>query len=138
MFNGVELFSKMAFQARQEFLKEVYGFYTACPVFETLPVLLRSGLTTFKGKEYYTAEPGAKGIYVEESIDPLLEIVRTEIPDVYLIPSNKEYLEVKSLAVSKYLASLGATFSLPCRNNMDGTWTPIVSSSSLTNETPYT
>jgi hypothetical protein len=98
---------------------------------------MRSELTDVRGKEYYTNERGAKGIFVEDkpSEDEIdIDIVKTDIPDVYRIPITGEYLSVKTLALSKYLRSLGPSFHLRCLNNNDGTWTPLLSSKPLTNE----
>jgi hypothetical protein len=138
MFNGHAIFDETTFQQRQEFIKTVFAtFYTPCPEFETLALDLRENVKEIRGKEYYTNERGARGVFIEDK--PLeneadLEIMRTEIPDVYRIRSNGEYLQVRTLALSRYLKTLGATFTIRCRNNNDGTWTPVLSSSTLTNE----
>ena len=138
MFNGSAIYDETTFQQRQELLKTVYSnFYTSCPEFETLALDLRENVKEIRGKEYYTNERGARGVFIEDK--PLeneadLEIVRTEIPDVYRIPSNGDYLQVKTLALSRYLKTLGQTFTLRCVNNKDGTWTPVLSSNTLTNE----
>lgn len=124
MFNGVQMFDNTLFEDRQLFLEKIYKtFYTPCPSFETYSILLRSQLTDIRGKEYYTSR-GSKGIFVENE-DNVFEISRTDIPDVYKL-SNGEYLRVKTLKLSRYLAALGHTFTLACENNGDGTWTPIV------------
>jgi hypothetical protein len=137
MFNGVPIFDSTTFEERQNLLNSVYSLYTPCPEFESFKVLKRSELNEIRGKEYYTNEKGARGIYCENSDETLLEIVRTDIPDVYKIPSNGDYLRVKTLALSKYLNTMGSVFSLYCQNNQDGTWTPLVDTSSkpITNGT---
>jgi hypothetical protein len=122
MWNGVPIFSTTTFEERQALLTKIYSLYTPCPAFETYSVKLRDALTEIRGTEYYTAEKGARGIYVEE---PIFEIVKTDIPDVYKM-SNGDYLRVKTLALSKKLKLLGAKFSLPCTNNGDGTWSPFI------------
>jgi hypothetical protein len=138
MFNGTHVFDYTTFEERQARLKTLYStFYTPCPPFESFCVQLRSELTDVRGKEYYTNERGAKGIFVEDKPsedEAELDIVKTDIPDVYRIPSNGEYLSVKTLALSRYLRSFGPSFRLRCLNNKDGTWTPLLSSKPVTNE----
>lgn len=139
MFNGYAMFDETTFQQRQEFLKTVFSmFYTSCPEFETLALDLRENVKEIRGKEYYTNERGAKGVFIEETVSSSeggeFEIIRTEIPDVYRVRSNGDYLQVRTLALSRYLKTLGSTFVLRCRNNNDGTWSPVLSSNTLTNE----
>jgi hypothetical protein len=135
MFNGVPIFDSTTFDERQEKLKTIYDmFYTPCPEFETFCIKMRSELTDIRGKEYYSTEKGFRGIFVEDTATDHFEIVRTDIPDVYKISSNGEYLRVKTLALSKQLKTFGASFILKCTSNHDGTWTPILSSNTVTNE----
>jgi hypothetical protein len=136
MFNGTSVFDYTTFEERQTRLKTLYStFYTPCPVFESFCIQMRSELTDVRGKEYYTNERGARGIFVEDKpSEDEIEIVKTDIPDVYRIPAKGEYLSVKTMALSKYLRTLGASFRLRCLNNNDGTWTPLLSSKPLTNE----
>lgn len=141
MLNGIPLFEKTTFESRQIMLNKLYTtMYTPCPSFETLSVKMRTDLTDIRGYEYYTNERGAYGIFVanteQTAVEAVLDVVRTEIPDVYKILSNGDYLSVRTLALSRYLNNLGNEFSIPCSNNRDGTWTPLVdlSSSTLTNE----
>jgi hypothetical protein len=136
MFNGTSVFDYTTFEERQARLRTLYStFYTPCPPFESFCIQLRSELTDVRGKEYYTNERGARGIFVEDNpSEDEIEIVKTSIPDVYRIPTKGEYLSVKTLALSKYLRSLGPSFHLRCLNNNDGTWTPLLSSKPLTNE----
>jgi hypothetical protein len=138
MFNGSIIFDYTTFEERQAKLQTLYStFYTPCPPFESYCVQLRSEITDIRGKEYYTNERGAKGIFIEDipsEDEAVLDIVKTDIPDVYRITSNGEYLSVKTLVLSKYLRSLGASFQLKCLNNKDGTWTPLLSSKPVTNE----
>ena len=133
MFNGITLFHGQTFQQRQEFLRQLYQLYTPCEAFESFSVRLREHLTEYRGKEYYSNECGARGIYVEEGphvVEGVFEVMRGVLPDVYILPANKEYLRVPTLALSRYLRSLGETFKIPCRSNRDGTWTPLVNVSS--------
>lgn len=138
MFNGTTLFYITTFQERQELLKKLFMFYTPCSVFESIAIDLRENIKDIRGFEYYTNERGSKGIFIEnkpdEANDAYLEIVRTDIPDVYRIISNGEYLRVRTLELSQYLRNLGNQFKLRCSNNKDGTWSPILSSSPVTNE----
>lgn len=136
MFNGETVFDKHSFSTRQVLLKNVYdNFYTPCPPFETCAILLRATLRDVRGQEFYTHDKGARGIYVESTpgTDEVY-VVATDVPDVYRIPAENGYLQVKTLVLSKYLRTLGPTFTLRCRRNEDGTWTPVLSSTSLTNE----
>jgi hypothetical protein len=121
MWNGTPIFHKTSFQERQTFLEKIYTLYTPS-IFETLPILLRSAVTDTRGKEYYTDDKGVYGIYIENV--NTIEIVKTDIPDVYRIPSVGEYLRVQTLALSKRLRTLGDVFHLVCTRNEDGTWTP--------------
>ena len=84
-----------------------------------------------RGLEYYSNEKGARGIFVEHT-DSRFLVTKTEVPDVYRV-SNGGYLRVKTLALSKQLKTLGDTFTIDCEKNEDGTWTPILSSGTLTN-----
>lgn len=130
MLNGVPIFDSTTFQERQELLQSLFkAFWTDCPPFQTLQVDLRSNVTDVRGYEYYTNERGAIGIYKEDvrEGEAILEIHKTSIPDVYKIPSRNEYLQVKTLKLSRYLRTLGDEFSLLCKNNQDGTWIPLVS-----------
>jgi hypothetical protein len=103
------MFDNTLFEDRQLFLEKIYNAsYTSCPSFETYSILLRS----------YSTD-------MQESEDNVFEISRTDIPDVYKL-SNGEYLRVKTLKLSRYLAALGHTFTLACENNGDGTWSPIL------------
>jgi hypothetical protein len=65
-----------------------------------------------------------------------VEVVATDIPDVYKLPAVGEYLRVRTLVLSRYLRGLGPKFQIPATRNSDGTWTPIVSSGPVTNEEP--
>jgi hypothetical protein len=138
MFNSKPIFDSTTFEERQTRMKTLYStFYTPCPVFESFCIQMRSDLTDVRGKEYYTNQRGAIGIFVEDKVsedEVELDIVKTDIPDVYKIPAIKEYLSVKTLVLSTYLRTLGASFRLRCLNNKDGTWTPLLSSFPLTNE----
>ena len=138
MFNGTPIFDKTTFEERQQKLREIFGaFYIDCPAFQTVTLDLRSNLTEYKGKEYYTNDRGAKGIYIESTAsddEAIFDIVKTDIPDVYKITSNGEYLRVRTLVLSQYLKTLGHTFKMRCRRNYDGTWDPLLSSNTLTNE----
>lgn len=138
MFNGIQIFTTTTFQQRQDLLKTIFReFYTPCAVFETLALELRENVPDVRGYEYYTNECGARGVFIENkpSEDELeLDITRTDIPDVYRIPANGEYLQVKTLVLSQYLRTLGDKFRLRCRNNKDGTWLPLLSSNPVTNE----
>ena len=131
MLNGVPMFHTTTFAERQDLLTQLFhSFWTDCPPFQTLSVQLRASLPMeeVRGREFYTNERGAIGIYKEDTNDAgeaILDIVKTDIPDVYKIPSRNEYLQVKTLKLSRDLRTLGAEFSLPCVNNRDGTWTPI-------------
>ena len=138
MFNSKPIFEYTTFEERQTRLQNLYStFYTSCPAFESFCIQMRSELTDVRGKEYYTNERGSIGIFVEDKAsedDMEHDIVKTDIPDVYKIPANGEYLSVKTLVLSKYLRTLGASFRLRCLNNKDGTWSPLLSSKPLTNE----
>ena len=138
MFNGTPIFDRTTFEERQIKLKEVFStFFTNCPAFQSSSLDLRSNMKDHRGKEYYTNDRGAKGIFVENDIkkDELkLEVIRTDTPDVYRIPSNGEYLRVRTLSLSCYLNSLDDRFFIRCKNNYDGTWDPLLSSNTLTNE----
>lgn len=138
MFNGNHMFNITTFQQRHELLKVIYStFYTSCPVFESLAIELRDNMKDIRGYEYYTNECGYRGIFIENKPDENesdLEIVRTDIPDVYRIPSNGDYLQVKTLKLSEHLRSMGDKFMLRCTNNKDGTWSPLLSSKPVTNE----
>ena len=138
MFNSKPIFEYTTFEERQTRLQKLYStFYTSCPAFESFCIQMRSELTDVRGKEYYTNERGSIGIFVEDKAsedDMEHDIVKTDIPDVYKIPANGEYLSVKTLVLSKYLRTLGASFRLRCLNNKDGTWSPLLSSKPLTNE----
>ncbi len=72
----------------------------------------------------------------EEACPDVVDVVATDIPDVYKIPAVGEYLRVRTLVLSRYLRTLGPTFQVPAARNSDGTWTPIVSSGPVTNEEP--
>jgi hypothetical protein len=137
MFNGTPIFDKTTFQERQELLKSLFSMYTPCPVFESISVDLRENVKDVRGKEYYTNDRGARGIFIEDKLsedEAELEIIRTDIPDVYRILSNGDYLQVKTLEFSQQLNLLGSKFKLRCTNNKDGTWTPFLSSNTVTNE----
>jgi hypothetical protein len=138
MFNGTPIFDYTTFEDRQVKLKSLYSnFYTSCPIFESFSILLRSDLTEIRGKEYYTNQRGFKGIFIEDKPcedEADLDILKTDIPDVYRIPINGEFLSVKTLSLSRYLRTLGTSFRLRCKNNNDGTWTPVLSSKPVTNE----
>lgn len=134
MLNGVPIFGHTTFSERQELLTQLFqNFWTDCPPFQSLTVKLRSDIPEedVKGYESYTNERGSLGLYKEKSGDAdeaILDIVKTDIPDVYKIPGRNEYLQVKTLSLSRYLRTLGDEFSIACTNNRDGTWTPIFSS----------
>jgi len=137
MFNGVPIFNKTTFEERQVLLKSLFTFYTPCKLFETYQIDLRENVFEVRGREYYTNERGAHGIFIEDKPledEMLQEIVKTEIPDVYKLTSNGEYLRVPTLMLSQYLQTLGSKFELKCLNNKDGTWTPLLSSNPVTNE----
>lgn len=138
MFNGACMFDRTTFQERQEFLKTLFAtFYTPCPAFESIQLDLRDNVTDIRGREYYTNERGARGVFIEDKPSDkivLHEIIKTDIPDVYRIVSNGEYLRVKTIVLSHHLRTLGSRFKLRCENNNDGTWTPLLSSSTVTNE----
>lgn len=130
MFNGNSMFEYTTFEERQSRLRSIYStFYTHCPPFESFHIQLRSELTDIRGKEYYTNERGARGIFIEDKPsedEAVLDILKTDIPDVYKIITNGDYLSVKTLVLSKYLRALGSSFELKCMNNKDGTWTPLL------------
>lgn len=135
MWNGIPIFCNTSFDERQTFLKSVYEeLYTSCPEFETYAIQLRSNLKEIRGRELYTNDPGARGIFVEDISTQKHEIVKTDIPDVYKIVSNGEYLRVKTMLESKTLRKMGNKFMLSCKKNDDGTWTPIFSSEPSNNE----
>jgi hypothetical protein len=129
MWNGTPLFGTTTFKERQDILEKIYTLYTSCPGFETCPVQLRKDVKDVRGLEYYSNEKGARGIFVEHTG---FEITKTGVPDVYRV-SDGGYLRVKTLALSKHLRTLGEKFVLDCKKNEDGTWTPILSSGTLTN-----
>jgi hypothetical protein len=136
MFNGVPIFDKTTFEERQSLLKSLFQLYTPCKSFETYRIDLRENVPDVRGREYYTNERGARGIFIEDKPsedESLQEIVKTDIPDVYRL-SNGDYLRVPTLALSQHLRSLGPKFTVKCSNNKDGTWTPLLSSNPLTNE----
>jgi hypothetical protein len=137
MFNGVPIFDKTTFEERQTLLKSLFQFYTHCKSFETYHIDLRENVPDVRGREYYTNERGARGVFIEDKPsedETIQEIVKTDIPDVYKLVTNNEYLRVPTLALSQYLRSLGPKFTLKCSNNKDGTWTPLLSSNPVTNE----
>ena len=138
MFNGTPIFDKTTFEERQQKMKEIFcTFFTDCPAFQSIRVDLRSNIKEHRGKEYYTNDRGARGIFVESNPnrdEVRLEVIRTDIPDVYRIPSNNEYLRVRTLELSRKLKEMGDRFFVRCKNNHDGTWDPLLSSSTVTNE----
>lgn len=138
MFNGTPIFDKTTFEERQQKMKEIFQiFFTDCPIFQTVCIDLRSNMKDYRGKEYYTNDRGARGIYVESDLkkdEARLEVIRTDIPDVYRIPYNNEYLRVRTLDLSRKLREMGDKFFVTCKNNYDGTWDPLLSSNTLTNE----
>ncbi len=138
MFNGTPIFDKTTFEERREKMKELFHtFFTNCPAFQTICVDLRSNMKDYRGKEYYTNDRGARGIFVESDLNKdemRLEVIRTDIPDVYRIPSNNEYLRVRTLELSSKLKTMGDKFFVRCKNNNDGTWDPLLSSNTVTNE----
>jgi hypothetical protein len=137
MFNGTPIFERTTFEERQTLLKSLFQLYTPCKPFETYRIDLRDNVPDVRGREYYTNERGARGVFIEDKPsedETLQEILKTDIPDVYKIVSNGEYLRVPTLALSQYLRTLGSKFELKCTNNKDGTWTPLLSSNPVTNE----
>ncbi len=139
MFNGTPIFDKTTFEERQQKMKELFlTFFTNCPAFQSICIDLRSNMKDFRGKEYYTNDRGARGIFIESDFKKddvsRLEVIRTDIPDVYRIPSTNEYLRVRTLELSRKLNDMGDKFVISCKNNYDGTWDPLLSSNTLTNE----
>jgi len=131
MWNGTPIFGTTTFKERQELTEKIYTLYTSCPGFETYAIQLRKDVKDVRGLEYYSNEKGARGIFVEH-VDSRFLVTKTEVPDVYRV-SNGGYLRVKTLALSKQLKTLGDTFTIDCEKNEDGTWTPILSSGTVTN-----
>lgn len=137
MFNGTPIFDNTTFSERQILLKDLFGFYTPCPAFESIALDLRDNVVDVRGREYYTNERGARGIFIEDKPsenEADVEVIRTDIPDVYRIPSTGDYLQVRTLSLSRYLKTLGDKFTLRCTNNKDGTWSPLLYSNTVTNE----
>lgn len=134
MWNGTPLIKKTSFSQRSEFIKKAFAAYTPCPPFETRKVDLRENASDIRGYEYYTDAHGEKGVFVEckPDIRDTYEIVSTDIPDVYKV-ADVGYLRVQTLALSRYLRTLGAVFTLECVQNEDSTWTPKIDSRLNTN-----
>jgi len=131
MLNGAPIFDISTFAERQELLGKLFGLYTPCPGFETLAIDMRTNVKNIRGTEYYSDRRGAYGIFVDSEV---IDVVRTDVPDVYKVVHTGEYLRVPTLALSRYLGQKGAAFKIPCKNNRDGTWTVDIPSKSLTNE----
>lgn len=125
MWNGSCLFYSLSFSERICLLEKVHSMlYTSCPLFETYSIVMRNE-ENLRGYEYYSDKAGEKGIFEPVRHDDMFEIVSTEIPDVYKLTANGGYLRVRTLALSRHLRTLGSKFKLRCKQNEDGTWTPV-------------
>jgi hypothetical protein len=117
VYNSCCIFNVTTFKQRYEWSRQL------CQKF------IRSGLITLihkselpsdikiKGYEEYDNKKGSIGHYIEDT----QTILKTEIPDVYIVEGKEGYVLVPDLKTSKYLRSLGNEFKLACIEK-DGNW----------------
>jgi len=112
VYNSCCVFNITTFRQRYEWLSKLFERFAR-------DGLKHKSAATFpiKGYEVYDDKEGSHGYFV----DDVQTIVRTEMPDVYMIKDREGYLLVPTLELSVFLRSKGSEFKLRCIQK-NGNW----------------
>jgi hypothetical protein len=119
VYNAVCIHNSTTFKQRYEWSAElIKRFYSS----GLAKLLHKSDLpedTKLRGHEYYDFSKGSHGSFVE--LDESETIIKTELPDVYLVKGKQGYVLVPDLRTSEFLRSKGSEFKLKCIEK-NGNW----------------
>ena len=117
LYNSTCVFMMSSFRQRYEWLKQILVQFQkpGC----TRLYHKSEVKTNIKGYEVYDASKGTRGYFVDS--ENCETILRTEIPDVYIVKGKEGYVLVPNLKTSVFLRSKGDEFQLRCTQK-DGNW----------------
>ena len=123
IYNSSCVFACSTFKQRYEWtVKLLANFHTHIPGLAKLIHKRDIKDIPLRGYEVYSAENGEIGKFVELEQGELLNVYKTELPDVYRITGKEGYIRVPDLKTSKWLRTKGDHFSLRCIQCEDDSW----------------
>lgn len=73
-----------------------------------------------RGYEVYTHDEGAYGCFIEQN--DLVTVLKTDLPDVFLVQNKEGYLRIPDLKTSQYMRSKVFPCLMNCILRDDGSW----------------
>ena len=121
VYNSNCVFMCSNFQQRSEWLKD---WLKVCVghVLGTVKLIHKAdiGQQRIRGYELYTDDIGSRGYFREN--DDKVCVTKMLLPDCYEVKGGG-YLRVPDLKTSRYLRTLGESFTIACKKAEDGSWT---------------
>lgn len=122
VYNSSCVFACSTFKQRYEWTAKLLERFH-CPT--DIKLIHKSNLpkdTLLRGRESYTAEVGSIGRFIELEMGEVLDVYKTDLPDVYRIVGKEGYIKVPDLKTSQFLRTKGDSFKLRCIECEDEAW----------------